>query len=275
MSSVAPPRPRTPAAVVKVRPRGRRQASGRRLAFPAMTTITRLALRHRRLVALAWIILTVAGVLTVSSATSRLSHGFNTPGTAGYDANQHLWQRFGIDGNEQPTIAVAHLPAGQGMDTAAGRAAAARTFTAAARAGHLAVADYANTHNAKLISSDRTHDLGADRHAQSRPAARCGRDRPDHAGDACLRAGGRLRVGHGLRADPERRRRRWWRAERADRDADRRRRCASGAAVRLRVGDRDRAVADRDPVDPDQLPARARADAARSASTSWSSISSR
>ncbi len=60
-----------------------------------MNSITRLALRHRRLVALAWITLTVVGVLTVSSATSGLSHGFNTPGTAGYDANAHMLQRFG------------------------------------------------------------------------------------------------------------------------------------------------------------------------------------
>jgi RND superfamily putative drug exporter len=119
-----------------------------------MNSITRLALRHRRLVALAWIVLTVVGVLTVSSATSRLSHGFNTPGTAGYDANKNMMQRLGTDGNEQPTIAVLHLPAGEGMGTAAGQAAAARTFAAATRAGHLAVADYANTHDPKLISSD-------------------------------------------------------------------------------------------------------------------------
>ena len=93
-----------------------------------MNSITRLALRHRRLVTLVWILLTVIGVLTVSSATSRLSHGFNTPGTAGYEANKHMLQRLGIDGNEQPTIAVVHLPAGEGMGTAAGQASAARTF---------------------------------------------------------------------------------------------------------------------------------------------------
>ena len=119
-----------------------------------MTSITRLALHHRRLVALAWIVLTVVGVFTVSSANSNLSHGFNTPGTAGYDANANMLKRFGIDGNEQPTIAVLHLPAGQGMGSPAGQAAAARTFAAAHRAGHLAVADYANTHNPKLVSSD-------------------------------------------------------------------------------------------------------------------------
>jgi RND superfamily putative drug exporter len=119
-----------------------------------MTSITHLALRHRRLVALAWIALTVVGALTVSSATGGLSHNFNTPGTAGYDANAHIIRSLGIDGNEQPTIAVLHLPAGEGMGTAAGQAAAARMFAAANTAGHVAVADYANTHNPKLISRD-------------------------------------------------------------------------------------------------------------------------
>ena len=90
----------------------------------------------------------------MSSATGGLAHNFNTPGTAGYDANAHIIKSLGIDGNEQPTIAVLHLPAGEGMGTAAGQAAAARTFAAANRAGHVAVADYANTHNPKLISRD-------------------------------------------------------------------------------------------------------------------------
>jgi hypothetical protein len=47
-----------------------------------------------------------------------------------------------------------HLPAGQSMSNAAGQATASRTFAAIPRAGHVAVADYANTHNPKLISKD-------------------------------------------------------------------------------------------------------------------------
>src|SRR5882724_283868 len=119
-----------------------------------MTAITKNALRHRKLVALAWIVLAAAGVATLSSTTGKMTHTFATPGTPGYNANHRIQQRFGIDGNEQPTIAVLHLPAGQSMRTAAGQVAAARTFAAAPRAGHLAVADYANTHNPKLISRD-------------------------------------------------------------------------------------------------------------------------
>jgi RND superfamily putative drug exporter len=119
-----------------------------------MTSITRFALAHRRLVALVWIVLAVAGALTLSSATGRLTHSFATPGNPGYDTNARIMQRFGIDGHEQPTLAVLHLPAGQTMHTAAGQATAAHTFAAAHRAGHLAVADYATTHDPKLISAD-------------------------------------------------------------------------------------------------------------------------
>lgn len=119
-----------------------------------MTSITRFALAHKRLVAVVWLALAVAGGLTVSSTTGRLTHSFATPGNPGYDTNIRLVQHFGIDGNEQPTIAVLHLPAGASMRTAAGRAAAARTFAAAHRAGHVAVADYASTHDRALVSAD-------------------------------------------------------------------------------------------------------------------------
>jgi RND superfamily putative drug exporter len=105
-------------------------------------------------VALVWLVLAVAGALTASPTTGRLAHSFATPGAGGYDTNLHLLQTLGVDGNEQPTIAVLTLPAGQNMHAADGQNTAARTFAAANQAGHLAVADYANTHNPKLISAD-------------------------------------------------------------------------------------------------------------------------
>jgi RND superfamily putative drug exporter len=119
-----------------------------------MTKITPFAIRHRRLVALVWILLAAGGLLTLSSTTGRMTHTFATPGNPGYDTNLRILQTFGVDGNEQPTIAVLHLPPGQTMHSAAGRAIAAKTFAAAPQAGQLAVADYATTHNPKLISSD-------------------------------------------------------------------------------------------------------------------------
>ena len=161
-----------------------------------MTSITHLALRHRRLVALAWTALTVVGVVTVSSATGGLAHNFNTPGTAGYDANAHINKSLGIDGNEQPTIAVLHLPVGEGMGTAAGQAAAARTFAATNRAGHVAVADYANTHKPTLDLTRRSDDLGTDRRAEPRCRGGAGRGGPDRTRAACCSARRRVRFDH-------------------------------------------------------------------------------
>ena len=117
-----------------------------------MKSMTSLSLRHRWVVALAWVAMTIAGVLTVNTSTERMSYSYSTPGQAGYEANQHLTERFGIDGTYEPTLALLHLPAGQTMSTSAGQRTAAKVFAAASRPGVATVADYANTHNPKLIA---------------------------------------------------------------------------------------------------------------------------
>ncbi len=90
-------------------------------SVPGMTKTTRGVLRHKRLVALAWIAVTVLAGFAAPSATNHLSHNLNTPGTKAYNANQGILQRFGIDGNEQPTLAVLTLPPGETMTTSAGQ----------------------------------------------------------------------------------------------------------------------------------------------------------
>ena len=119
-----------------------------------MRKIVNVVLAHRRLVVLAWIVLTVAGALTVNQATKRMTYSYTTPGQVGYEANLHLTQRFGIDGTYEPTLAVLHLPPGQTMRSQKAQAEAARTFAVVSRPGVAIVADYANTHNPKLISPD-------------------------------------------------------------------------------------------------------------------------
>jgi RND superfamily putative drug exporter len=119
-----------------------------------MLKITRFALTHRRLIVLAWVALTILGALTVSFTNSHLSHSVAYPGTPGSEANEHIRGRFGLDGHEQPALALLRLPPGRTMRSASGQAIAARTFAGVARAGHVGVADYANTGNPKLISPD-------------------------------------------------------------------------------------------------------------------------
>jgi RND superfamily putative drug exporter len=122
--------------------------------FDGMTSLTMFVLRHRVFVVVAWLAVAVVGVMTVSTTAGRLSKGFATPGTAGYEANTHILQRLGVDGNEQPSLGVLHLPLGRSMETASGRELAARVFARANHAGHLAVADFANTGDAKFVSAD-------------------------------------------------------------------------------------------------------------------------
>ncbi len=119
-----------------------------------MKTITLFSLRHKWIVISAWLLLAVLGAIMVNTTISRLSYFYSTPGQAGYEANLHIMQRFGIDGTFEPTIAVLHLPASLNMSTAVGQVAAQHTFEAASRPGVVTVADYANTHNPKLVSAD-------------------------------------------------------------------------------------------------------------------------
>jgi RND superfamily putative drug exporter len=100
-----------------------------------MKSITSFSLRYRWVVVLAWVAMTVAGVLTLSSATGALTHNQAAPGTSGYDANEHLKEIFGLDGHEQPTVGVLHLPPGKGMDTAAGKASPPRPSPPPTRRG--------------------------------------------------------------------------------------------------------------------------------------------
>jgi putative drug exporter of the RND superfamily len=80
-----------------------------------MTSITRVALRHRKARSPRPARSHRCGVLPLSSTTSGFTHSFATPGTPAYEANHAIQLRFGIDGNEQPTIAVLRLPPGQTM----------------------------------------------------------------------------------------------------------------------------------------------------------------
>lgn len=121
----------------------------------SMRQLTAAVLRHRLLVCLVWIAITVLGGLFVGKANSGLSHAIATPGLAGYDTNVAMFHELGIDGAEAPVIAVMRLPPGKSMRTGAGRMLAAEAFTSAARhVGHVGLVDYATSHDARLISAD-------------------------------------------------------------------------------------------------------------------------
>ncbi len=80
-----------------------------------MIGFTRWILRHKRLVALFWVIVTVVGVLTVGRATGALSRQFAAPGREPYDANQAILRTYGV--GPEPIVLVVALPPGVTVDS--------------------------------------------------------------------------------------------------------------------------------------------------------------
>ncbi len=121
-----------------------------------MSAITRWALKHKLVVVALWLLLTVAGAFASLSVGGKLTKGLPIPGQPAYEANLKMLRAFGIDGHQEPSIAVLHLPAALSMRTAAGQAAAAHTFAEVSKAGPVGVIDYATTHDRRLVSAATT-----------------------------------------------------------------------------------------------------------------------
>ncbi len=69
-----------------------------------MQNLTRLVLRHKRLVGVAWIVLTVVGMM--ASGTVKFDQRFTVPGKEGWETNQKIAKIFGNGGENPPTLAV-------------------------------------------------------------------------------------------------------------------------------------------------------------------------
>ncbi len=121
----------------------------------AMGAITRWVLRHRRVVALAWVVVTVAGVATVNQTTKSFSTQFSVPGREGFVANAHILRRFASGGNGAPLLAVVTLPHGTSVGSSSVRAglgqveARLRAALPGAR-----TASYVSTGNRAFVSAD-------------------------------------------------------------------------------------------------------------------------
>ncbi|HWF52984.1 MAG TPA: MMPL family transporter [Solirubrobacteraceae bacterium] len=75
-----------------------------------MTTITRWVLAHRRLVAGAWVVVTLAGIATVGNAVNSFSKTFSVPGREGFVTNTRILRAFHSGGKYAPLLAVTTLP---------------------------------------------------------------------------------------------------------------------------------------------------------------------
>jgi putative drug exporter of the RND superfamily len=119
-----------------------------------MPTITRFVLKHKLLVLAFWLVLAVAGAMTATSTTNRLSNSFAMPGAA-FRADTRIQAHYLHNGAEDPVVPVITLPAGTSVNAPgvtrrlAAAFASARTTIPTAR-----VIDYATTRDPAFVTHD-------------------------------------------------------------------------------------------------------------------------
>ncbi|MGH3743869.1 MAG: hypothetical protein ACRDTP_03300, partial [Mycobacteriales bacterium] len=99
-----------------------------------MDRLTDLCLRHRRIVALFWLVLTLVGLGLAGGLQKRLDANFALPGQKAFEVNQTIERAYGSGGNGTPIVIAVTDPATR-LDTPAARAALTTAFTKAAAVG--------------------------------------------------------------------------------------------------------------------------------------------
>src|SRR5918998_560593 len=87
-----------------------------------MRQITEVVLRHKRLVAISWIVLTLIGMAAAGPASEALDQRFSVPDREGWETSQQILRAYGNGGESLPFVAVAKLPEGKTVDSPGVRA---------------------------------------------------------------------------------------------------------------------------------------------------------
>jgi putative drug exporter of the RND superfamily len=120
-----------------------------------MTTITRFVLRHKRAISLVWLVITVAGLATVSSTANSFSKKFSNPGREGFVTDQRILRLYGNGGGHAPVVPVVTLPAGTSVSSPSVKSGlrGIETRLRAALPG-TRTASFASTGNRAFVSAD-------------------------------------------------------------------------------------------------------------------------
>jgi RND superfamily putative drug exporter len=122
-----------------------------------MTALTAFVIRHRRFVMVAWLVVVVAGVATMSSTTKRLSTQFKMPNTASYVADSRISALYHSGGDQVPVVIAVTAPAGAKVTPAQ----ADQVMVAASRAvPGSRLADQLNTGDRAFTTSDGATTFG-------------------------------------------------------------------------------------------------------------------
>ncbi len=120
-----------------------------------ITRLTRWVLAHKRIVTVAWVLITVVGIATVSSSVKSFSNQFSVPGREGYTTNQQILRAYHNGGNYAPLVAVVTLPVGSSVSSAPVRTGLERIETKLT--GVLPgtrIASFASTGNHAFVSAN-------------------------------------------------------------------------------------------------------------------------
>ncbi len=128
-------------------------------------TLTGFVLRHRRLVALFWLVALLAGGYASATISKHLSQSFSVPGTASYRANTAIVGTYHSGGVETPLVPVIRLPAGRRVTDPGIRADLRAGFAAASDVGagpfgRSRVTSYGTTGNPAFVSADGRTTFG-------------------------------------------------------------------------------------------------------------------
>jgi RND superfamily putative drug exporter len=120
-----------------------------------MKQLTRSVLRHKRLVALGWILLTIIGMAAAGPASEALDQRFSVPGREGWDTSQEILKIYGNGGESPPLVPVVKFPAGTDVDSRGARAQLLKLEAAAKEAvPGSRVAGYGSTGDRTFVSED-------------------------------------------------------------------------------------------------------------------------
>jgi RND superfamily putative drug exporter len=119
-----------------------------------MPALTRFVLRHKALVALLWLVVAAAGVLTVSGTTHRMTNDFAMPGQAQVVDSQ-IVREYGNGGSQEPYVPVLTVAPGQRVTDPAVAAETGRVFGAIRQsAPDVRIADFSATGDRQFVTRD-------------------------------------------------------------------------------------------------------------------------
>ncbi|MBF9066643.1 MMPL family transporter [Streptacidiphilus fuscans] len=122
-----------------------------------MERFAAFVMRHRLWVAIAWVAITVIGVLMAPQVSGRLKSG-TTISAASYTANQSLQKHYGGVG-ANPSVLVVDLPSGTTVDSPQVKAGLAAADRVAASVPQVRDLSYANTGDKALVGTGGSSTL--------------------------------------------------------------------------------------------------------------------